>query len=150
MPTTKLSEDILLAAIEGFESQKRRIEDQIAELRQMLDGHSAQSAAAPKTTRGRRKISAEGRARIAEAQRNRWAAKKAADPAATPEAVTPRPKRKLSAAGRKAIVEATRKRWARVKGEAVAKAAKKTPAKTRRKTAQKTTAKGTQEAVTSE
>src|ERR1035441_5210823 len=36
MPTHKLTAEILNAAIEGFESQKRRIDVQIAELRQML------------------------------------------------------------------------------------------------------------------
>jgi hypothetical protein len=38
MPTPKLAAEILIAAIEGFESQKRRIDDQIAELRAMLPG----------------------------------------------------------------------------------------------------------------
>jgi len=37
MPT-KLTSEIIAAAIEGFESQKRHIDGQIAELRQMLDG----------------------------------------------------------------------------------------------------------------
>jgi hypothetical protein len=55
-------------------------------------------------------VSAAGRARIAEAQRKRWAESKAASQSSTPE-VTPKPKRKLSEAGRKAIVAATKKRW---------------------------------------
>ena len=38
MPTPKLTNEIITAAIEGFESQRRRIDDQIAELRAMLDG----------------------------------------------------------------------------------------------------------------
>jgi len=61
-------------------------------------------------------MSAAARARIAEAQRKRWAAsKKAAEPPA-PEAA-PKPKRKLSAAGRRAIIAATKKRWALKRAE---------------------------------
>ena len=143
MPTPKLKPEIIAAAIEGFESQKRRIDDQIAELRQMLEGGSAETAAVPATPERKRKISAAGRARIAEAQRQRWAAKKSAESTATPEAA--KPKRKLSAAGRKAIAEATKKRWARIRAEAAKEAKiKRAPAKKatkkvagKKKTAQK-------------
>ncbi len=38
MPTPKLNAEIIAAAIEGFESQKRRIDTQIGELRAMLSG----------------------------------------------------------------------------------------------------------------
>jgi len=128
MPTPKLKPEIIVAAIEGFESQKRRIDDQIAGLRQMLEGSSAETAAVPATPERKRRISAAGRASIAEAQRQRWAAKKAAESTATPEAA--KPKRKLSAAGRKAIAEATKQRWARVRAEAAKAAkAKRAPAK---------------------
>ena len=44
MPTPKLTAEILAAAIEGFEAQKRRIDGQIAELRQMLDGGRTEPA----------------------------------------------------------------------------------------------------------
>ena len=143
MPTIKLKPEIIVAAIEGFESQKRRIDDQITELRQMLEGGSAETAAVPATPERKRKISTAGLARIAEAQRKRWAAKKAAESTATPEAA--KPKRKLSAAGRKAIAEATKQRWARVRAEAAKAAkAKRAPAKKaakkvagKKKTAQK-------------
>jgi hypothetical protein len=40
MPT-KLTHEIIVAAIEGYESQKKRIDVQIAELRAMLPGGSA-------------------------------------------------------------------------------------------------------------
>ena len=102
MPTPKLTNEIITAAIEGFEFQKRRIDAKIAELRAMLPGGPAEPTAATSepTRRKRRKMSAAGRKAIAEAQRRRWAAsKKAAEPSA-PEA-GPKPKRKLSAAGRK-------------------------------------------------
>jgi hypothetical protein len=126
MPT-KLDNEILAAAIEGFEAQKKRIDAQIAEIRQTLTGGSPAPAAATPAAPGRkrRKMSAAGRKRIAEAQKKRWAearkqggapAAKAAKPAAE------KPKRRLSAAGRKRIIEATKKRWAAVRA-AAAKAA---------------------------
>ena len=46
MPT-KFNNDILAAAIEGFEAQKKRIDTQIVELRQLMTGGSAESAATP-------------------------------------------------------------------------------------------------------
>jgi hypothetical protein len=118
MPT-KLDNDILAAAIEGFEDQKKRIDEQIAEIRQLMTGSRAAPAAKAEPGRKRRKVSAAGRKRMAEAQRKRWAAKKqsgAAPKAAKAEAK--KPKRKLSAAGRKNIIEATKKRWALVRAAA--------------------------------
>jgi hypothetical protein len=119
MPT-KLDNDILAAALEGFEAQKKHLDAQIAEIRQLLTGGGAGPAATPEPGRKRRKMSAAGRKRIAEAQRKRWAqAKKqsgAASQAAKPAAQ--KPKRKLSAAGRKRIIEATKKRWALVRAAA--------------------------------
>ena len=110
MPT-KLTPEIISAAILGFEEQKRHIDANIAELRAILSGDSAESTVKPEPTKHkRRKVSAAGRARIAEAQRKRWAESKAASQPSTPE-VTPKPKRRLSEAGRKAIVAATKKRW---------------------------------------
>ena len=119
MPT-KLSPEVIVAAIEGFESQKKRIDAQIGELRGMLNGHHSASAAPELEKPKRRKISATGRRRIAAAQRQRWAAtKRQAAPSSqtvTPEA--PKRKRRLSAAGRKRIIEATKRRWALKRAEA--------------------------------
>jgi hypothetical protein len=61
---------------------------------------------------GRRKISAAGRARIAEAQRQRWAKIKGKNAQA---AATEAPKRTLSAAARKKIAAAQRLRWKKLK-----------------------------------
>jgi hypothetical protein len=123
MPT-KLDNDILTAAIEGLEAQKQRIDAHIAEIRQRLTGGSAGPAATPEPGRKRRKVSAAGRKRMAEAQRKRWAAKKRSGAApAVSKSESGKPKRKLSAAGRKRIVEATKKRWALVRA-AASKAAK--------------------------
>ena len=69
MPT-KLKTEIIAAAIAGFEEQKKRLNAQIAELRQVLNP-SAPDGSAP--TPGGRRMSAAARARIAAAQRKRWA-----------------------------------------------------------------------------
>jgi hypothetical protein len=124
MPRQKLTAEILAAAIEGFEAQKRRIDERIAEVRQMLPGGRTEPAATPEAPKGkRRKMSAAARKRMGDSQRKRWAESKgqSADSQATSEA--PKPKRKLSRAGRAAIVAATKKRWALKRAEA-AKAAR--------------------------
>jgi hypothetical protein len=134
MPT-KLTPEIISAAILGFEEQKRHIDANIAELRAILSGDSAESTVQPKQTKHkRRKVSAAGRARIAEAQRKRWAESKAAASQSSNPEVTPKPKRKLSEAGRKAIVAATKKRWALKRAEA-AKTQQAAPKKTAAKKA---------------
>jgi hypothetical protein len=125
MATTKLTNEIIEAAIGGFEAQKERIDARIAELRQLMDGGSPAPEATEAPGRKRRKMSAAGRKRIAEAQRKRWAdARKEAGEAPKAEAPAKKGKRRLSAEGRKRIIEATKKRWAAVRAAAAAKAAK--------------------------
>ena len=126
MPTSRLTNEIIHAAILGFEGQKSRIDTQIAELRAMLPSSNGSK---PETTvRKKRGMSAAGRAAVAEAQRKRWAAAKeqsVAEPAK-------KAKRKLSPEGRAAIIAATKKRWAAKRAAAVepaTKAAKKTASK---------------------
>ena len=108
MPIQKLTPEIITAAILGFEEQKRHIDSKIAELRAMLSGGPAESAATPETpTRKRRKFSAAARRRMKEAQQLRWAKIRGessvpSSPPATPEPA--KPKRKLSKAGKAAIV----------------------------------------------
>src|SRR5262249_25905880 len=99
--------EVITAAIEGFQAQTQRIDEQISELRAMLNGRQPTAAAAPQATK-RSTMSAAGRKRIAEAQRKRWAAAKGASEPAT----RAKHKRRLSAAGRAAIVAALKKRWA--------------------------------------
>ena len=130
MPAPKLTNEIISAAILGFEGQKKQIDDQIAELRSMLSGVPAETAVTPEegAPRKRKKFSAAARKRMAEAQRARWAAIKGTSD--QPELATGTPakaKRKMSAAARKAIGEATRQRWA-LKKKAT-EAAKVIPAK---------------------
>jgi hypothetical protein len=109
----KLSNDVLLAAIEGFQSQKKHIDTQIAELRRLQNGNRAESAAAPQVrTNKRRKFSAAARRRMREAQQRRWAAVKGETKPSKPATKSPARKRRISAAGRKAIIAAAKKRWA--------------------------------------
>jgi hypothetical protein len=140
MPTPKFNPAILLAAIEGFEQQKLRIDAQIAEIRAMLPGQPVATPEVP--TAKRRPMSAAARKRIGDAQRKRWAA--SSTPSVSPE--PSKPKRKLSAAGKAAIVAALKKRWAAKKAAAVKAAptvTKKTVVKkaSPAKKAQKKTAK---------
>jgi cell division septum initiation protein DivIVA len=117
----KLSDDLISAAIEGFEAQKRRLDEQIRELRAMLpqNGASAGPATPTRGPRKRRRMSADARRRIAEAQRKRWAAIRNEGGASASMKRATKPRRKLSAAGRKRIIEANRKRWAATRGASV-------------------------------
>ena len=124
-----LNPEIMTAAIEGFESQKARIDSQIAELRAMLNGAQPQAPTTPQKAT-RRKMSAAGRKRISEAQRKRWATLRGVSEPATLQ--PPKRKRRLSAAGRAAIVAALKKRWAETRagsGKPKAVTAKKTAPK---------------------
>jgi hypothetical protein len=117
MALLKLSNEVVIAAILGFEEQKRRIDSHIADLRAMLTGAPAEDGQPSEPAkRGRWKMSVAGRKAIAEAQRKRWAAKKGESSAAPTRA--PKPKRKLSAEGKAAIVAALKKRWAAKKAAA--------------------------------
>jgi hypothetical protein len=109
---------ILEMAIIGYESQLEELTAKIADIKAQLGQRGpgrpkATAAAATETAEGgpqkRRTMSAAGRARIAAAQRARWAAQK--QEASPAKAAAPK-KRKMSAAGLKAIREATQKRWA--------------------------------------
>jgi hypothetical protein len=107
--STRLSPEIIVAAITGFESQRQHIDSQIADLRAMLNGGRPDTVA-PSYNSQRRKVSATARKRMADGQRRRWALAKGASNLATPQ--PPKRKRRLSAAGRAAIVAALKKRWA--------------------------------------
>jgi hypothetical protein len=131
MQTRQLTVEIIDAAIEGFEARKLRIDEQIAQVRQLLNGDRPVAASTSEPQKQpHRKMSAATRKRMGEAQRKRWATKSDAE---TASKTTAKPKRKLSDAGRTAIVAALKKRWAAKKaGLAVVKktvAKKATPRK---------------------
>ena len=114
----KLTTEIITAAIEGFQTQRARIDAQIADLRALLDGRgTVPVTTAQPLTRRRRKMSAAARKLIGDAQRKRWALSKRQSDSSLKLVSPGRPKRKrkLSAAGRKAIVAATKKRWAAIR-----------------------------------
>ena len=116
MDQLKLTNDILAAALIGFEEQKNQLEAKISAIRQMLDGGAHSGPAAPtETAKPRKKRSAAVRRTMKLAQQLRW--KKIKEVAAPPQAETakPRKKRRMSAAGRKAVSEASKRRWAAVK-----------------------------------
>jgi len=124
MPRQRMTHEIITAAIDGFEAQKKRIDAQIAELREALTGNGARGVAAPEPVRRRGKMSAAARRRIAEAQRKRWAAMKGGSgQPITAEGA--KPKRRISAAGRKRILEALKKRWAAYRAQNAKKASAK-------------------------
>jgi hypothetical protein len=101
------SAELLQAALRGYEHQLAILTQRITEVRRELSGGGVRSEAGE--GKPRRGMSDAGRARVAAAQRKRWAALKKGE---TSEAVPAKAKRKMSAAGRKRIIEATRKRWA--------------------------------------
>ena len=122
MPT--VSNDVIEAAIAGFQAQKQHIDAKIAELRGMLNGAHAAPVKALEAGQKKRKFSAAALKRMREAQQRRWAKVRGESSApaglAAKVAKTTTPKRKMSAAGRKAIADAQKKRWAAQKASAKA------------------------------
>jgi len=97
-------------------SQLRRaanLKDKLASLQKELTRllGSADVAVAP---RKRRKMSAAARAKIAAAQKARWAKSKGQKSAAKP---AKKARRKMSAAGRARIAAAAKARWAKAKSQ---------------------------------
>ena len=151
MPTQRLTNEIITAAIEGFEAQKKRIDGQIAELRSLLTGAPAETAAAPNATRKRAKFSEAARLRMKEAQQRRWARVKGESLPPTPAVVSAKPKRQISEAGRQAIAEAARRRWAAQKAATETQAAATSKKATRTKsTAKKTVGKNAARKIATE
>ena len=93
---------------------KKEHERLTREIKGVAAALAAFGAAYGKGSGTRSKISAAGRARIAAAQKARWA-KVRANSGAKPNIVSMPKKRTLSAAARKKIAAAQRARWAKVK-----------------------------------
>ena len=144
MPT-KLTTEILTAAVLGFEEQKRRIDTKIAELRATLSGGPANPAATPEaTSRKRKKFSAAARRKMAQSQKLRWAKIRGeSEPSAPAAPEAPKPKRRISEEGMKRIIAATKKRWRLQK----AKSATAKKAVTRKATAKKAAVKAAKSAT---
>ena len=130
----KLTDEIIDAAIQGFEQQRAQIDQRIAELRGMRSGnHGSPAAVSGAAPPKKRKFSADARRRMREAQQRRWAGVRGtSETAPKSEAAAAKPakhRRKMSAQGRKAIAEATRKRWEAFRAAKKAAVSKSAPAK---------------------
>ena len=117
---TVISVEVLAAALAGLELQRERIDGHIAQIREMLGRRGPGrprkepkvglvSQGQPTGRPDRRRFSAQARARMAEAQRKRWAATKRNVQAQGAPVNT---KRHLSAEARGKMAAAARKRWA--------------------------------------
>jgi hypothetical protein len=114
--------EVLEAALRGFEHTLGEVTSKITEIKQALGSRHA--ADGRSSGRQRRHMSAASRAKIAAAQRKRWAAqKKQKGQTTAPAKQFPPKKRKISADARKRMADATRKRWAEFRAKK-AKAAK--------------------------
>ena len=108
----KLTEEIINAAIEGFKARKTHLNQQISDLRGMLESDSAQAGTAAKpASRKRGRMSAAGRRRIAMAQKARWARVRGESKPESVKVKTRKPKRRISEEGMKRIIAATKRRW---------------------------------------
>ncbi len=103
--TNAPDQELLQAALIGYEHQLSMPDERITEIRRELNGAGIDGTGESPRKGG---MSPAGRARVAAAQRKRWAERKKAESASG----APRRKRVMSAAGRKRIADATRKRWA--------------------------------------
>lgn len=108
-----------MANLAGVAQQLRKERDHAARTVEQLDAAlAALTGVSGKGTRTRRKISAAGRARIAAAQRARWAKLRANGAHPKKQNVVSMPKKKtMSAAARRKIAAAQRARWAKVKAQ---------------------------------
>ncbi len=105
-----------MANLAGVVQQLRKERDHAARTVEQIDAALAALSGGSygRKTRTRRKISAAGRARIAAAQRARWA--KVPRNGGQKQNVVSTPKKKtMSAAARRKIAAAQRARWAKVK-----------------------------------
>jgi hypothetical protein len=93
------------------------IKEQIESLEAELDAIAGGEPSAPAKVPGASKMSAEGRARIAAAQRARWAKVRAANGAVADEEAAPGKRRKVSAAAKARMAAAAKARWAKVKAQ---------------------------------
>lgn len=96
-----------LALQSALVAERERIQARLAEVNRVLGDGPARAA----VSSDRRKFSAATRAKMAAAQKARWA-KRSADGATKSKA-----KRRLSAAGRAAIIAAAKARWARQRAQ---------------------------------
>ena len=117
----KIDQALLEAALVGYLHQRDEITAKIAEIQEQLGQAPKEPVGSGDRSRG---MSPSARARIAAAQRKRWAEyHKSGGKKVTASKAAPKkgvPKRVLSPAARKRIADATRKRWAAYRAEKAA------------------------------
>jgi hypothetical protein len=118
----QLTDEIIVAAIEGFAQQRARIDAKIAELQAMRSDRPAVGIAAETAPGPRKQFSAASRRKMALAQKARWAKIKGESEPRVETPAAPKAKRKMSKEGRARIVAATKARWERVRAEKAAAA----------------------------
>jgi hypothetical protein len=105
-----------MANLAGVVQQLKKERDQAANVIESLDAALAALTGGTRgKVRGTRHISAAGRARIAAAQRARWAKTRANGGQKQNVVRMPKKKKTMSATARRKIAAAQRARWARVK-----------------------------------
>jgi hypothetical protein len=114
-----------MANLAGVIQQLRKERDQAARTVEQLDAAlvALDGDSYGRRTGARRMISAAGRARIAAAQRARWAKARANNGPQKPKVVSMPKKKTMSAAARRKIAAAQRTRWAKFRAAAKKKAA---------------------------
>lgn len=118
-----------LAMKTALTNEKAKLEARLTAINKVLGGEVSVAAAPTATRGGRRTFTAATKAKMAAAQKARWAAKKkgvvesAVAPVAVPAPTATKKKRKMSAAGKANIIAAVKARWAKVEA-AKAKAGK--------------------------
>ena len=98
-------------------NEKAKLEARLNDINRVLGGEVAVAVVSTAKRGGRRTFSAATKAKMAAAQKARWAVRKGVTVAATPatsSAPAPKEKRKMSAAGRANIRAAVKARWAKV------------------------------------
>ena len=114
LPTTLSSEHLRSLAAHGAKARLLELESEVAAISAAFPDlagaaeERSRSRGPARLKRKRSKISAEGRRRIAEAQRKRWAALKSEAATSPP----PRRRARMSAAARKAVSERMKTYWA--------------------------------------
>lgn len=107
--------------LQALRSERDRLQKDLSRLNAAITALDGAIGSGRSTANKRPKLSAAGRARIAAAQRSRWAKVRARG--AQKQNVVSMPKRKtMSAAARKKIAAAQRARWAKVRAKNAAKA----------------------------
>ena len=121
MATLTVTDELLTAALAGYQAELEQIDVKMGEIRRMLGDRANDAVAASSDgSRPRRRFSKQARAKMAASQRLRW--KKVKETAEPPKAESAKSKKrgKMSAAGKAAIVAAVKKRWAAVKAKKAA------------------------------